>query len=296
MLSPRDSLDAAGGHLLLNAQFYNAIAGNNWCWFHFNAPGAIGGYSSFRDWGPLPTADDETRLRRCVNSEIYSLHLAAKTGSALMLFGPDRIRELTGCTQQDILNSVLVTNDTQVWYFYDRDATWRTWWEIDPDGEYRLPVVGRVKPEYDVRGCAAVCRVRNTIPDVVLDDGERVNRWSAAAKPFGLVLDERGELLNGGLVVPAFDDVRLVPWDSVGGRDEERPNLAMVSHIRRHLPVYLRDGTAGLSPGCFYCDQLREWERPSLHATAQAWLKVNSSTCIRSLSGGSRRGGSQHAH
>ena len=28
-----DFIDAAGGHLLLNAQFYNAIAGRNWCWF-----------------------------------------------------------------------------------------------------------------------------------------------------------------------------------------------------------------------------------------------------------------------
>ena len=65
-----DFVNAAGGHLLLNAQFYNAVAGRNWCWFHFNAPGAVESYESFRDWAPLPTADEDTRRNRCCNSEV----------------------------------------------------------------------------------------------------------------------------------------------------------------------------------------------------------------------------------
>lgn len=291
-----DFIDAAGGHLLLNAQFYNAIAGRNWCWFHFNAPGIVESYGGFRDWGPLPVADAETRLRMCANSEIYSLHLMARIGSARTLLGEERLRELSGCTVEDLRNAVLVNDETQVWYFFGRDDLWRTWWEIDPDGDYRLPVVGKVKPEYDVRGCAAVCRVMNKVPDVVLDAGDRKNRWTAAAKPFGLVLDDRGELLYDGLVLSVFTDVRLVPWDSVGGRDTERPNLSMVTHVRKHLPTYLQNGSPGLSSGCYYCDQLRLWELPSLHAEARNWLKFNSQTCIRAVHAGGHRGGTPHAH
>lgn len=333
-----DFVDAAGGHLLLNYQFYNAIAGWNWCWFHFNAPGLLDSYGSFRDWGPLPAADDETRKRRCVNSEIYSLHLEARTGSALQLFGEGLIRNLTGCSEADIRNSFVITNQAQVWYCYDREL-WRNWWEIDPDGDWNFPVTGKVKPEYDVRGCAACCRVRKDIPDVLglgesrvaadradipeseyvsrktgnlgedaaeyerfEDRGTRVCRWTAAAKPFGTVENEDGDAdvvtaLGGRLVAPSFSDARLVPWDAVGGRDTERPNLDMVTHIRKHLPKYLDGGgVAALSPGCYYCQQLREWERDSLRKMARDWLRYNSRSCIRATSGGSRRGGTPHGH
>ena len=152
---------SAGGHLLLNPQFYNAIAGRNWCWFHFNAPGLPESYSSYRDWQPLPSADDETRRRRSCNSEIYSLHLVRKQGPALLLFGQQMLMDLTSCTEEDIRDSVLVNDPEQVWYCYDTSESglWRTWWEIDPDGAWQFPVVGKVKREYDVRGCAAVCRV-----------------------------------------------------------------------------------------------------------------------------------------
>ena len=298
-----DFVDAAGGHLLLNAQFYNAIAGRNWCWFHFNAPGVVESYGGFRDWGPLPTADDETRRRRCCNSEIFSLHLEARVGSALLLFGRDMLKELTGLSDEDIDDSVLVRDETQVWYFYDMTDAWRPWYEIDPDAnEYNdgrgFPVVGKVKPEYDVRGCSANCRVTRRFMNVVFEDETRFTRWTGAAKPFGTVQNEDGNpdvaTARKGLVLPSFNEVRLVPWDAVGGADTERPNLDMLLHIRKHLPVYLLDGR--LSPGCFYCDQLRQWERPAIHEEARRWLKQNAKTCRRPTSGGHGRGGTAHGH
>ena len=302
-----DFIDAAGGHLLLNAQFYNAIAGRNWCWFHFNAPGAIDGYSSFRDWGPLPSADDETRKRRNGNSEIYSLHLVARTGSAQMLFGRETIRELTGCTDEALALSVMLKDEDQVWYFYDTTeyGRWRTWWEIDPEpNEWNegvgFPAVGKVKPEYDVRGCAATCRVSGHIPDVVLDSDGRTTRWTGAAKPFGTAIDAEGRLgpvtARNGLVLPSFETTRLVPWDAVGGSDTDSPSLDMVLHVRHHLPRYLLNGIPGLASGCFYCEQLRLWEKPSLHAEASEWLRRNSDTCIRAIRTGGRRGGTPHGH
>ena len=293
-----DFVDAAGGHLLLNFQFYNAVAGRNWCWFHFNARGLLDSYSSFRDWGPLPTADVETRRRRCCNSEIYSLQLEARTGSARALFGKELILALTGCTEAELERSSLASDPSQVWYLYG--GLWRTWWEIDPDGEWRFPVVGRVKREYDVRGCAACCRVKMSIPDLIGTASRRESSWTAAAKPFGAVQDERGETVAvtalGGLVTPAFTDVRLVPWDSVGGRDTERPNLDMLKHVRKHLPRYLEDGPAFLPGDCFYCEQLRSWENPGLRTQGREWLKFNSRSCVRGGGPGSSHGGSAHAH
>lgn len=298
-----DFIDAAGGHLLLNAQFYNAIAGRNWCWFHFHAPGVLERYSSFRDWGPLPAADDATRLRRSCNSEIYSLHLELRVGSALDLFGVEGICRLTGCDAADVRDSVLVGDPEQVWFFYDStdSGLWRKWWEIDPEGNawnegFGLPVMGTVKPEYDVRGCAAVCRVMNRIPDVVFSGEARANRWTAAAKPFGLVLDGEGNLDENGLVLPRFDAVRLVPWDSVGGRDEERPDLSMVNHVRHHVCAYLENGVSALSSGCFHCDQLRWWERESNREEARRWLKYNAGTCRRPVGSGHFHGGTAHGH
>lgn len=295
-------MDNAGGHILLNPQFYNAVAGRNWCWFHFNAPGLPESYSSYRDWQPLPSADDETRRRRSCNSEIYSLHLVRKQGPALLLFGQQMLMDLTSCTEEDIRDSVLVNDPEQVWYCYDTSESglWRTWWEIDPDGEWQFPVVGKVKREYDVRGCAAVCRVTQSFADVV-SDGERRIRWTAAAKPFGTVETEDGETdvvtARGGLVLPSFNDgVRLVPLDTVGGRDTERPNLDMVVHVKSHLPDYLRRGVAGLPSGCYYCNQLRQWEQARVHEEARAWLRANAGSCRRSTSGGMGRGGTPHGH
>lgn len=298
--APENNLfvDAAGGHLLLNPQFYSAIEGRNWCWFHFNAPGVVENWSGIRDWGPLPTADDATRRRRCSNSEIYSLNLEAKTGSAMQIFGSEQIMRIIGCSEQDLLDSAFVTNQEQVWYFYDSDL-WRKWYEIDPNpnsynGDGGFPVVGKVRREYDVRGCAAVCRVTKSYANVIFNDEECITRWVAAAKPFGLVLDDRGELLENGFVMPSFDQVRLVPLDAVGGCDEERPNLDMLPHIRNCLSEYLANGS--LSPGCYYCNQLQKWADPSIHAEARDWLTSNARTCVRPVPGGSGRGGTRHGH
>lgn len=293
-----DFIDAAGGHMLLDAQFYNAVAGRNWCWFHFNAQGLLDAYSSFRDWGPLPQADDETRRRRCCNSEIFSLQLEARAGSALQLFGKDLILRLTGCTEEELAKSPLANDPDQVWYFYGREL-WRTWWEIDPDGEWRFPAVGKVKGEYDVRGCAACCRVQMPIPDLD-DDGSRKSSWTAAAKPFGTVVTKEDGLTVvtalAGLVTPAFADVRLVPWDSVGGRDTGRPCLDMLTHVQKHLPAYLEGGVPALRPNCFYCDQLRVWEREEIRRQGREWLKYNSRSCVRSTGPGPGHGGTAHAH
>lgn len=294
-----DFVDDLAGHLLLTKQFYNAVAGRNWCWFHFNAPGVLSSYSGFGDWGPLPRPDDPTRFRRCANSEVYSLHLQPRTGSALVLFGKDLIRYLTGATDAEIADSIMIRDPLQTWYLYgERWDAWSTYPGIrfEPSS---FPITGSVKSEYDVLGCAAICRVIGTMPDVVAERGERTISWFAAAKPFGSVLDESGERAPvtalGRLVTPAFSDVRLVPVDSVGGRDLSTADPLWMNHVHDHLAGYLAGGPASLG-GCWYCAQLRAWEDDHLRETAREWLRSNSSSCIRSSGPGHERGGTPHGH
>ena len=293
-----DFVDAVGGHLLLNPRFYDAIAGRCWCWFHFNARGLLDSYSSYRDWQPPSVFLEESRAARCANSEVFSLHLEPRTGSALQLFGKPLVSKLTGIPEAEMTNMTLLASQDHTWYFYG--GLWRTWWEIDPEGEWQFPVTGRVKPEYDVRGCAAVCRCTCPIPDVVIGSTSRESVWSGAAKPFGTVEDENGETAPvtalGGLVTPAFTAVRLVPLDTVGGRDLSTADPDWMGHVRNHLPAYLKDGLERIPRGCFFCLQLVQWEEPAFRERGREWLKANSRNCVRGGGPGPARGGTAHGH
>jgi len=294
-------VDGDSGHFLLNREFYHAIAGRNWCWFHFSAAGLLDGYSGFGDWAPLPRADDATRQNRCANCEVYSLHLKPQTASAVVLLGEALICRLTGRTAQDVRSSTLLNDPEQTWFLYDTSESgyWRKWTEIDPDGEDQFPVVGPVKAEYDVRGAAAICRVVGEIPNVVGSGDGRTAKWAAAAKPFGTVEEEDGGVgvvtALKGFVTFAFDAVRLVPLDAVGGRDLATADAEWMRHVREDLPRYLQNGPSA-SQGCFYCRQLVDWERPSLRQQGRDWLLSNASSCRRPAGGVSGRGGTPHGH
>lgn len=294
-----DFLDPATGHYLLNQGFYQAIAGRDWCWFHFNAPGLLSNYSSFRDWEPLPRMDDETRRRKCVNSEVYSLNLDLRVGSAVDLLGTNLIARLTGATAEEMKEAPLLRDRSQRWFFFDTVDPWRTWWEIDPMGEWEFPAMGTVKAEYDIRGCAAVCRVSRVFSTVVDDASEREAVWSAAAKPFGTALDEEGRTdvvtAPKGFVTSGFTDAKLVPLDTVGGRDLSTANPEWMEHVRYHLGGYLQHGPDKLR-SCWYCRQLVDWEKPTVRSTGARWLKYHSKDCIRPCGSGGGHGGSAHGH
>lgn len=282
-----DFLDGATGHMLLDQLFYEAIAGETWCWFRFNAPVLLSSYSSFRDWGPLPGSDLTVRQRKCVNSEVYSLNLDLRVGSAVDLLGVELIAKLTGATAKEIDDADLLKDRRQAWFFYDT-SVWRKWKELDPDGAEGFPSMGAIRPEYDVRGAAAICRVTK---------GESV--WSAAAKSFGVVDSAEGEVgvvtsLNG-FVTDAFTAVRLVPLDGVGGRDLSTANGAWMKHVREHLGDYLQNGPRA-SHGCWYCQQLVKWERDSFRQKGIRWLKYHSNDCVRSGGSGGGSGGTAHGH
>ena len=295
-----DYLDAASGHILLKRQFYNAVAGRCWCWFHFNAQGLVEGYSSFRDWAPLPSASDDDRFRRCANCEIYSLHLKTVTGSAIQVFGRDWAMRLADKTAEDLDAAMpLLSDPAHVWFAFGDE--WESWsggrYKFSPE---EFPIVGAVRQEYDVAGCAAVCRVRSHIQDVVTEGGGRDIEWTAAAKPFGTVDAGGGAdavtAMPSRLVTSAFSDVRLVPVDSVGGTEYATSDEAWMTHVREHLPRYLDSGPQALDGGCFYCAQLIDWEKPEVHEDGRRFLKNNSSSCRRPEGPGNARGGTPHGH
>ena len=290
-------IDAWGGHTLLTRYFYNAIAGRNWCWFYFR-PGILDAYSSFRDWAPLPGSDVEQRTHWCVNSEIYSLHVRVVMGSALALLGPDLVMRLTGASKDDIDKSSHIGDKTHKWFFYD-DGYWRKWRELDPSTG-NFPVIGSVRREYDVRGCAAACRVEREFANMT-GGSRRKAVWTGAAKPFGTVVNEDGEAdvvtaIRNGFVLPSFTDVRLVPLDSVGGSDLSTADADWMDHVRDHLPAYLQGGPTGQS-SCWYCRQLAVWEEPLFRQTGIDWLKLHSTECERNAAGTlGGRGGTPHGH
>ena len=278
---------------LLSKQFYNAIAGRSWCWFHFN-----GEWLLDRDSHNMPRPDFSVR-RSCDNCEIYPLHLEFRPMYGLDEEAREVIMRLADCTPAEIKKAEkILTSPDQEWAFFD--GMWRTWWEIDPYGERQFPVVGTVKSEYDVRGCAAVCRVLAEFDDLVSDAG-RTTSWTAAAKPFGTVDGLDGAVAPvtalKGLVTPAFTDARLVPVDSVGGMDLSTADVAWSDHVRKHLPIYYERGPYAAPSDCWWCDQLRSWENPAFRASGKTWLKYNSKSCVRPTCGGtSGTGGTPHGH
>ena len=280
--------DARGGHLLLTPEFYYAIAGRDWCWFKFNALSTLENYDGYRYWGGLPAAEDNT----CDNCEVFSLHVKAFRGTIMDRFPKyeqlaDLLNRYGGgeFTAAQLEKAYLLKDEEQVWFFYE-EAEWRRWEEIDPMGEDSFPVVGAVLPKYDVRGSATICRCKydNFV-------------WSAAAKPFGSLETAEGEsTVNAanGFVLPAFEAVRLVPLDAVGGSELMTADYDWITHVRKHLEVYLVSGPRSID--CFYCRELVEWEMPLFRETGRSWLKRYGGECRR-LTGGRRgHGGTSHGH
>ncbi len=294
---------AQGGHYLLMRDFYQAIAAPNWCWFHWNAEGLLNSYNSYTDWAPLPRREDDSME----NSEIFNLHVRAMRGALTDVFTVEEIMQVYSAygdgeiSEEELAKSFVITNEDQKWFFFE-NGRWSGWFNglhlAGDDYGYDFPIVGEIKPEYNVRGCAAICRCVNIAEAIAVEKTSSVT-WAAAAKPFGTVENFEGETdvatALKSFVVPCFSHVRLVPLDSVGGEDLATADYGWITHIRKHLGPYLADGPSHLY-GCFYCQQLKTWERQSFREKGKRWLKYYSDTCIRGSGGSGSHGGTSHGH
>ncbi len=293
--------DTVGGHLLFNRDFYYAIAARNWCWFHFNAESALRNYTHHTAWGdPFENARREPN---CANSEIFSLHVEPRQTALTDILSFDAIKALlagAGAAAPSLDETrppPLLTNDTQVWFCFDA-RHWGRWFDgrrlaDDPDGA-EFPLDGEMRAPYNVRGCSAVCRVRGDVPSTT-QETTHMHTWVAAAKPFGKLPGEEPVTAANGFVLPVFTDVRLIPVDAANGSDGATADYAWIVHQQDHLGRYLAGGPR-FEGGCWYCRQLRTWERASFHETGSRWLNYNSATCVRPAGGSGAGGGTRHGH
>ena len=296
--------DYSGGHFLLMPEFYDAVAGADWCWFYHNARNLLYTYVSFHSWSPLP---DIISNPNPINSEYFGLGLRLQA-----LISDDRVVNAVNqvIAARGLSGGLVDTNLTRLvsqWYCYD-SSVWGTWAAISPGGENQFPAAGPVKSQYDYAGADAATRVLAESPRLTPGAGANKITWTAAAKPFGyLMADGKAIRPNAyGLVLPAFRDVRLIPVDASSAPAGGAFNLDWRDHIERHLPGYDDDQNnhhpgymaAGETvPGCWYCLQLVVWENPIFRQTGIDWLRDNSDSChTHGGSGGGPGGGSRRGH
>lgn len=300
--------DYGGDHILLDHGFYDAIAGQNWCWFFLHtlyddAPirTLLDVYTGPDWWPPLP-APPPSSFSNC---EIFGLGLVPLTVELRHIATVERLE--IGARQQDLdfsaFNPTNVMYTAETWYLYHGES-WRSWTIMHPENDEHFPIVGPVKSEYDTTGADAVVRVTASAERLTpADDGGESRDdilWTAAAKPFGyLVLDDNDETRLRpdafSLVLPAFRDVRLIPIDASSAPDSGSFDLAWRRHTDEHLPLYLATGQ--LSGGCWYCTRLATWESPSFRQTGSAWLQEYNHLCtLPGHGGGGSGGGTRRGH
>lgn len=259
---------------LLSKDFYEAAEGGNWCWF--------------RAYGHEDLLDKDThsmprpfgRHRGTIwNCEVYPLHLRfaswQEAGVPFDTAWTNLVMSLTGCSEGDVAASTTLTNELQVWAFYD--GHWRKWDEVSIVGNeanrgYGFPLLGELKREYDVKGCLAQCRVSLTYADWLADDTPRTLTYMPMAKPLGTVENERGEpdLVTAcrRFVTPAFTEARLVPVARTGWLTPDTSDAVWRRHVQ-----HLRNEERQTS--CSYCRTLEKWDDPAHRLKGRKWLETH---------------------
>lgn len=291
-------LDAIECFPLTSKSFYSMIEGEAWCKL------VVAGITGLLDVDlhnlPQPVYGQTAAV---VNSEVCSLHLAAR----VLFLEPSEMDDFRSLLERNgasfpreeppAADDRPPDDPSRVYFFYD-EADWCPW---SPQiTRANLPLVGTVKPEFDVKGCASVFRVIEDIPQL-LSKSARRGAWNAAAKPFGTIDASSGRSIvtdeaARGMVLPAFEAVRLVPLALADEKDLSTADAAWLDHVREHIPHLLTDGADGLSTSCRYCALLKKWNDPDFRSRAAAWIAANSESCLRGKGGAGPTGGTSYAH
>ncbi len=286
------------GHMLYRKDFYDAVVGLNWCWFHFYAPDLLDAHCSRSDWARLP---DPGAFDALGNSEVFPLGVSMRPADIVAAVGADNLADALHdaglaayWTADMIASNDVLRASTNVWCFYD--SRWDGWESAMDLKEF---MAGDVKDEYDVEGASAVVRVIDDFEPASPSAGSRTVVWTAAAKPLGCIVDQTGArhkcTAYGRLVLPSFTAARLIPVDAATGSSGETADLPWMMHVFIHLPQYFRSGPR--RDGCTWCEALRKWEQGVFRQRGRLWLSLNSHTCLRPRSGGVHRsGGRRHGH
>jgi len=304
--------DSTDSHWLLSRNFYEAVAGSDWCWFYWHGQATLESYSDFQYWPDLPTASPSPNTFNC---EVFGLGLlpftAVLPGGAGAVTRMNQVRSERGISMDTISNEV--ASITNTWYGY----AWSSWLALAPDNNFPiLPL--RVKSEYDYAGADAVIRVEAQ-PDLRMPaafpsiqpfltrsspSATRLTQtnasagavtWTAAAKPFGYL---EGPVRPDAytIVLPAFRNVRLIPVDAASGANLGAYDLDWRRHIQNHLLTYLQNGQAGLEADCWYCQQLQTWEDSAFRQQGIDWLNDTNNICDQVAGGSGPGGGTRRGH
>ena len=291
--------DATSGHILLDKDFYEAVAGRQWCWFYLNTATSqnpprtlLDDFVSYESFGPIPDPNPP----RYENSEIFGLGLTSfpvalrRIGGvegAMMSAAEAEGIDMSGYVSTNVLPRV------ENWYFYSSSVWDSPWPGMDPSEANALPMAGPVRDEYNYTGADAVIRLYVTTYRMTAQDAEDELVWTAAAKPFGYLADaESSAKLQPhvfGLVLPAFRDVRLIPIDAATSGGDGSFDIEWRHHTDEHLPVYLENGH--LESGCRYCDLIKRFEDPAFRMEGVLWLRDNYKLCVMPPPGGGGHGG-----
>ena len=301
--------DSTDSHWLLSRNFYEAVAGSDWCWFYWHGLATLQSYSDFQYWPDLPTNPPPNTF----NSEVFGLGLVPCTtvlpGGAGTVARMNQLSSERGISPDTISNEV--TGITNTWYEY----AWTSWSALAPDNNFPiLPL--QVKPEYDYAGADADIRVEAfaqprmpavfpSIQPFLIRSSPSAARltqsnavagavtWTAAGKPFGYLTTDGSPVRPDAyaIVLPAFHNVRLIPVDAASGCNIGAYDLNWRRHIQDHLPTYLQSGQAGLEADCWYCQQLQTWEDPAFRQQGVDWLNDTNNTCEHVGGGGGGPGG-----
>lgn len=277
-------------HYLLNPNFYDAVGSHDWCWFHFHARNLLEKYANWEDWGELP----QLVRRNSKNSEIFSLGVRTRSDLVgLPVFWTeegmlddeeiDNFKDLISDLADRELEEEIIYLPVD-WQIYDAH-TWRSWKDYLGDG---FPFRAPIKEEYDYVGADAAVLLQSETDRLTPDSRSAAISWTAAAKPFGS-LEEGGLPPNHyGLVLPSFEQVRLIPVDA-SSAPAGQSGTGWATHIYEHLPEYMERGPDGLSGACQYCAVLKAWGNVNLRESGLQWLAEFSDSCYGS--GGSGSGG-----
>ncbi len=265
--------DYNGDHVLLNPDFYDAVAGLDWCWFKWYNYDLLRFYTDYTYWPSLPPrVPPETPA----DSEIFGLGLSTiqtvLPGGAAMLTNLNELVSARDLSPTPVTTAAL--DFAVTWTTYD-PVHWTSWYALAASNDFPIrPLVPR--PEYDYAGADAVTRVVAEKARFTPRAGVSMINWTAAAKPFGYLETADGPERpdHVGLVLPAFHNVRLVPADAASGPAGGAYDMAWREHIMLHLPAYMHDGLRGVDADCWYCQQLEQWEDDAFREGGLDWLEA----------------------
>jgi hypothetical protein len=289
---------------LVTKAFYQAISVKNWCYLEDLLMSGYDDYSYWGSITPLPQSTSGSEYFGLGLEFTSSDSLIGAGGLSDTQFQKLRSYYVQELDRRNLpLHTDWPQFVPPIQWAIYSSSSWTNWTKA---ATYRTSIVGDARPIYDYSGCDAVTAVsiRNNLAlsftKKTSDGSPGASEWNsswlvgnsgqaasdasvsrlqnlstsgeldvkanAAAKPFGRLPDIDEPAYTFKIVLPVYQDVRLIPIalaSSYGSADAQ-----WFLHKMEHLPysgsgdaeAYTQFGPNSLPAACFYCQQLKRWE------------------------------------